>query len=161
MPQVQLPIFPEGTTLITPELAVERRAGQVVYFNGHLPVFTHGMEDLASFRLFTSQLIINGTATQRQIEKAFGVPLTTIKRGVKKYREGGAKAFFASAPKRQGHRLTPERLDQAQALLEQGESVPAIGAQLGVLATTLHKALDAGRLRRPKKKSRPRIPAPR
>ncbi len=161
MPQVQLPIFPEGTTLITPELAFERREGQVVYFNGHLPVFTHGVEDLASFRLFTSQLILNGTATQGQIEKAFGVPRTTIKRGVKKYREGGPKAFFAPAPKRQGHRLTPERLSQAQALLEQGESVPAIGAQLGVLATTLHKALDAGRLRRPKKKSPTLLPAPR
>jgi len=153
VPQVQLPIFPAGTTLITRELAFERREGRVVYFHGHLPVFTHGVEDLASFRLFTSQLIINGTATQGQIERAFGVPLTTIKRGVKKYREGGAKAFFAPAPKRQGHRLTPERLRQAQALLEQGESVPAIGAQLGVLATTRHKALEAGRLRRPKKRA--------
>src|SRR5258708_15598078 len=107
VPQVQLPIFPEGTTLITPELAFERRDGQVVYFNGHLPVFLHAVEDLASFRFFTSQLIINGTATQGQIEKAFGVPLTTIKRGVKKYRVGGPKAFYAPAPKRQGHRLTP------------------------------------------------------
>ena len=64
MPQVQLPMFPEGTTLITSELAFERRDSQVVYFNGHLPVFTHKAEDLGSFRLFTSQLIINGTATQ-------------------------------------------------------------------------------------------------
>jgi hypothetical protein len=65
-------MFPEGTTLITSELAFERRSSQVVYFNGHLPVFTHEAEDLASFRLFTSQLIINGTATQGQIVRAFG-----------------------------------------------------------------------------------------
>ena len=45
MPQVQLPLFPSGTTSITPELAFERRDNQVVYFNGHLPVFTHGVED--------------------------------------------------------------------------------------------------------------------
>src|ERR1035437_682276 len=83
MPQVQLPLFPSGTTLITPELAFERRDNQVVYFNGHLPVFTHAVDDLSSFRMFTSQLIVNGTTSQRQIVKAFGVPLVTVKRGVK------------------------------------------------------------------------------
>jgi transposase-like protein len=158
MPQVQLPIFPKGTTMITPDLAFESREGKVVYFNGHLPVFTHAEEDLASFRLFTSQLIINGSATQGDIMRAFGVSLTTIKRCTKRYREGGAKAFFTSAPPRRGHRLTPERLSQAQALLDRGEAVSAIGAQLGVLATTLHKAIDTGRLRQFKKKSL-RLPA--
>jgi len=156
VPQVQLPIFPEGTTLITSELAFERRDCQVVYFNGHLPVFTHDAKDLASFRLFTSQLIINGTATQGQIVRAFGVPLTTVKRSVKKYRLGGAKAFFAPPPPRHGHKLTAERLAQAQALLDAGESVPSVSAQIGVLATTLHKAIDTGRLRQIKKKT-PRL----
>lgn len=153
MPQVQLPMFPEGTTLITSELAFERRDSQVVYFNGHLPVFTHKAEDLGSFRLFTSQLIINGTATQGQIVRAFGVSLTTVKRYVKKYRQAGAKAFFAPPPPRHGHKLTGERLAQAQALLDGGQSVPSVSAQLGVLATTLHKAIDAGRLRQIKKKT--------
>ena len=39
MPQLQLPIFPEGTTLITPEIAFECRDGKVTYIHGHLPVF--------------------------------------------------------------------------------------------------------------------------
>lgn len=72
MPQVQLPLFPSGTTVINEVLAYERREDQVVYYNGHLPVFTHRTEDLASFRLFTTQLIVNGTATQEQIVRAFG-----------------------------------------------------------------------------------------
>ena len=33
----------------------ERREGKVCYFNGHLPVFIHECEDLAAFRLFSSQ----------------------------------------------------------------------------------------------------------
>lgn len=152
MPQVQLPVFPHGTSPITPELAVQRKENQVVYFNGHLPVFTHPADDLPSFRLFTTQLIVNGTATQGQIARVFGVPLRTIKRCVKRYRQRGAQAFFAPAPKRQGHRLTPERLAQAQALLDEGRSVPQISAQLKVLATTLHKAIDHGRLKQIKKK---------
>jgi hypothetical protein len=153
MPQVQLPVFPHGTSPITAELAVQRKEHQVVYFNGHLPVFTHPAEDLASFRLFTTQLIVNGTATQGQIAQVFAVPLRTVKRCVKRYRQRGAQAFFQPAPKRQGHRLTPERLAQAQGMLDEGCSVPRISAQLEVLATTLHKAIDDGRLKQVKKKS--------
>lgn len=152
MPQLQLPVFPEGTTAINPDLAYERRADQVVYFNGHLPVFTHTTEDIASFRLFTTQLIVNGTATQGQIVTACGVPLTTVKRCCRLYRERGASAFFKPPARRQGHRLTPERLAQAQRLLEEGQAVPAISAQLAILASTLHKAIDDGRLKQLKKK---------
>jgi transposase len=152
MPQVQLPIFPHGTTLITPELAFERRDEQVVYLNGHLPVYTHEVRDLASFRFITTQLIINGTASQGQIARAFGVPLRTVKRCVQRYRGAGAQVFFKPPAKRQGHRLTPERLVQAQELLDQGRSVPQINPEMGVLASTLHKAIDHGRLRQIKKK---------
>jgi transposase len=157
MPQLQLPIFPIGATRITAELAFERRDSQVVYFNGQLPVFTHEVTDMASFRLFTTQLIVNGSASQSEIVKAFGISGTTVKRCVKRYRENGGKVFFAPARKRQGNKLTPERLQEAQTLLDQGESIPAISAQLGVLPTTLHKAVDCGRLRQIKKKQhRPR-----
>lgn len=152
MAQVQLPLFPVGTTAITPELAFERRDDQVIYFNGHLPVFTHETTDLASFRFFTTQLIVNGTATQSQIVKAFGVPMSTVKRCCRQYRERGASGFFKPAARRQGHRLTPERLGQAQALLDQGQSVPELSAQLNILASTLHKAIDHGRLKQFKKK---------
>jgi transposase len=154
MPQVQLPLFPVGTTAINAELAFERRDEQVVYYNGHLPVFTHGTEDLASFRFFTTQLIVNGTATQGQIVQAFGVPITTVKRACRLYRERGASAFFKPMARRQGHRLTPERLAEAQRLLDQGQRVPQISAQLNILPSTLHKALDDGRLKLVKKKAR-------
>ncbi len=152
MPQLQLPIFPAGTTAITPELAFERRDDQVVYFNGHLAVFTHTVDDLGSFRFFTTQLIVNGTATQGQIVKAFGVPLTTVKRCGRLYRERGAGAFFKPPARRQGHRLTPERLAAAQSLLDRGQAVPAVSKELDILASTLHKAIDDGRLKQFKKK---------
>jgi len=153
MPQVQLPVFPVGTTAINAELAFECRDDQVVYFNGHLPVFTHTTKDVASFRFYTTQLIVNGTASQGEIVKAFGVPLTTVKRCCRLYRERGARAFFKSAARRRGHRLTPEKLAAAQALLDEGKGVPAISVQLGILASTLHKAIDDGRLKQFKKKT--------
>ncbi len=159
MPQLHLPIFSVGTTAITAELAFERRDNQVVYFNGQLPVFTHEVTDVPSFRLYTTQLIVNGTASQGEIVKAFGISPTTVKRCVKRYRDGGPRVFFTPPRKRQGHRLTPERLEEAQALLDQGERIPTVSTQVGVLQTTRHKAVGSGRLRRLEKKSR-RIPPP-
>jgi len=147
MAQVQLPLFPHGSTAIKDQLAFERQADQVVYFHGHLPVFTHRTEDLASFRLFTTQLILNGTASQGQIVRAFGVVLSTVKRYCRVYRQQGAAAFFKPRARRRGHRLTPERLAEAQGLLDQGWRVPQISQRLNILPTTLHKALDSGRLR--------------
>lgn len=61
---MQLPIFPDELTHITAEIAFQRNAGKVYYFKGHLPVFVHEERDLATFRMFTSQLAINGDATQ-------------------------------------------------------------------------------------------------
>jgi transposase-like protein len=155
MPQVQLPIFPQGVTHISPEVAFQCQEGKVCYFNGHLPVFIHDKEDLATFRMFSSQLVINGNATQAQIARAFGVPLVTVKRYVKLYREGGTAAFFVAPKKRSASKLSPEVCQEVQALLDQGLEVPEVGRRVGILANTLHKAIRAGRLRGAKKKISP------
>jgi hypothetical protein len=153
MPQIQLPIFPSSSTPITSELAFQEREGTVWYFNGHLPVFSHPVDDLGSFRFFTSQLIANGNASQSEVARAFGVPLVSVKRACKKMREQGAAGFFRPAKPQQGHRLTAQRLEEVQELLDAGMGVPGIGAQLGVLPNTIHKAIRDGRL---KKKARMR-----
>jgi len=155
MPQTQLPIFPAGCEQINASLAVERKDNQVTYFNGHLPVFTHQADDIQSFRLFTTQLIVNGSASQAEIVEAFGVPAITVKRYVKKYRLGGCKAIYEPPQRREGSKLTPERLAQAQALLDQEWSVSAISQELDVLPSTLHKAIDCGRLKKIDKKKEP------
>jgi transposase-like protein len=152
MPQLQLPIFPVGTTLITTELAFDCRDGKVTYVNGHLPVFQHGLEDLASFRLFTSQLVVNGTVSQAEIARAFQVPSKTVKRYVKRLRESGAKSFFETPRRRSAAVLKGEVKEQAQALLDEGQAVPEVARKLGVLPDTLHKAIGDGRLHQPKKR---------
>ena len=153
MPQVQLPIFPQGTSHINPELAFKREAEQIVYYNGHLPVFTHAASDLASFRVFTTQLLINSTASYGQIAKAFGVPQRTLKRYTRRFRDQGMAAFTKPVVPRAGSRLTAEKLTQCQALLAEGLAVPEVSEKTGVLATTLHKAIQAGQLQAPKKKT--------
>jgi transposase len=153
MPQVQLPIFPAGSVEINRDLACRTEEERVIYYNGHLPVFTHARNDLASFRLFTSQLIIQGSATQGQIAKAFGVPLVAIKRATKLYRQRGSAGFFVPKARREGSKLNAQKLEQARALLLQGHPLPVVSQQTGVLTDTLRKAIAAERLPAVKKKN--------
>jgi hypothetical protein len=146
MPQIQLPIFPAGSVEINRDLACRVEGDRVVYFNGHLPVFTHAKADLASFRLFTSQLIAQGSATQGDVARAFGIPLVAIKRASKRYREHGAAGFFVGSPRREGSRLNTRTLEIARGLLEQGEALAVVSEHTGVLKDTLRKAIQAGRL---------------
>ncbi len=90
MPQMQLPLFPAGFTAVNNEVGFQKTDGKVACFYGHLPVFQHEAVDVQSFRLFTSQLIVQGTASQTEIVKAFGVPLITVKRYVKVPPSGNA-----------------------------------------------------------------------
>ena len=138
-------------------MACRTEGDQVIYYNGHLPVFTHAQNDLASFRLFTSQLIVQGSATQGHIAKAFGVPLVAIKRATKLYRERGSAGFFVPKARREGSKLNAQRLEQARALLVQGQPLPVVSRQTGVLTDTLRKAVAAGRLP-PVKKTKQLVP---
>jgi hypothetical protein len=148
MPQMQLPMFPAGTTEINSRIAVEKRDGVVYYVHGHLPVFQHGEEDVQAFRMFTSQMIMNGTVKQREIVETFGVPAVTVKqRYVKVMRLRGTEGFFIKAPRHSSASvLKGEVLERAQQLLDEGRSVPEVAEELTVLANTLHKAIRAGRL---------------
>ena len=160
MPQRQLPIFPAGVTEINSRIAIQKQEGQVWYIHGHLPVFHHEEVDVGSFRMFTSQMIVNGTVKPKEIVKAFGVPAVTVKRYVKVFREQGARGFYASkARKSSASVLKGEALERARALLGQGRSVPEVAVEVNVMANTLHKAIRAGRLpTSPKKRLSPTQP---
>ena len=99
MPQLQLPIFPAGVTEINHRIAVRKDADTVWYLYGHLPVFQHTEADIQSFRMFTSVMIAGGTVKPKEIVKAFGVPMITVKRYVKLYRDQGTQGFYETKPR--------------------------------------------------------------
>lgn len=94
MPQIILPFFPEDIRLINSIVGFQKKDGIVYYFNGSMPIYQHPENDIKSFRLFTSQLVVNGNAKQIEIVKAFGVSVISVKRWVKRYRKEGAQGFF-------------------------------------------------------------------
>jgi hypothetical protein len=159
MPQLQLPIFPAGVTEINSRMAVQKEAGRVFYLYGHMPVFQHAEQDVRSFRMFTSQMIESGSVRPKEIVQTFGVPMITVKRYMKLYRERGSQGFYEAKPRHSSACvLKGEVLEQAQQLLAEGQSVPQAAAELQVLANTLHKAISAGRLRSSQKKVGTRAP---
>ena len=154
MPQLQLPIFPAGSTHITQNLAFECRDGRVTYFHGQLPVFVHAAGDVRTFRMITSQFVVNGNATQADIARAFGVTAISVKRAVKTYRRQGPGGFYAPRPVRGPAVLTAAVIEQIEELLAQGVDRGTAARHLGVKPNTVAKAIRVGRVRG--KKSPPR-----
>ncbi len=154
MPQLQLPIFPKGMTLINANLGIMTQDGTVTYIYGSLPIFSHAVDDLKTFRMITSQLYVNGSAKQAEICRAFGVSRISMKRSVKIYREKGIAGFFEKPRQRGPAVLIPHVLEKVQSMLDSGQPIPEIARELDLKADTLRKAVSSGKLHKPQKKTR-------
>jgi hypothetical protein len=118
MAQLQLPVFPQGVTQLSTDLGVSCCDGRVSYFYGTLPVFTHGEKDVKSFRLFTSQLYLEGKVKQADLVKVFGVSAISLAGG-QAFEAAGREDF--QRPVRTGPLgAHAEVLKQAQEQLDQG-----------------------------------------
>lgn len=159
MQQMLLPLFPADATSINALVGFCRRDDYVYYFNGQMPIFSHKIDDLKLFRLITSQLVVNGVASQAEIVRAFGVSKISVKRYVKRYRKEGAEGFFKPRKGRSAAVLTAEVLSELQKCLDEGQPVSLISKEMGLKADTLNKAIRDGRLYRNKKKT-PSPPPP-
>jgi hypothetical protein len=149
MPQALLPLVPDGATAINDFFSVVREAGQWTYFLGVRPVFQHAEEDQRSFRMFTAQLICQGSCLQSEVVRTFGVSAISVKRSVKKFRAHGIAGFYQPRRVRGAAVLTPEIVQEAQALLFQGRSRRQVAEQLGLKSDTLRKAILQGRVSEP------------
>ena len=147
MSQLQLPMFPAGVTEITNQLAFKKENGEIVYFNGHLPVFTHGEKDLRSFRMITSQFYVNGLVTQSDLTRVFGVTAISVKRSVKKFREEGPRGFYAQRRVRGAAVLLADVVEKAEELLAEDMKISDVARELSISPDTLRKGIDSGRIR--------------
>jgi hypothetical protein len=153
MPQLQLPIFPDGVTYITNQLAFKKEDGQVTYFNGTMPVFSHAETDVATFRMITSQFCVTGHVKQSDIIRAFGVTSISVKRSVKIYREKGPKGFYAPRVTRGPAVLVEDVVSEIEGRLAGGATAAEVATTLGVKLNTMQKAMREGRIRAPVKKN--------
>jgi hypothetical protein len=147
--QILLPLIPDGATPVNDLVSVVKEEEQWTWFYGARPVFGHAQHDRASFRMFSAQLVCQGACRQVEIIKAFGVSPISVKRSVKQYREEGVESFYRPRGTRGGSVMTPAVIQQAQDLLNQGNSRGETARQLGIKPDTLRKAIQQGRLTEP------------
>ena len=139
--------------MINANLGVMTQDGTVTYIYGSLPIFSHAVDDLKTFRMITSQLYVNGSVKQADICRAFGVSRISVKRSVKLYREKGAAGFF-EPPRRRGPAvLTPKVLQRVQSMLDNDQTASEIAGELNLKADTLRKAISSGKLHKAQKKT--------
>ncbi|MCI0462525.1 MAG: helix-turn-helix domain-containing protein [Gemmataceae bacterium] len=136
-------------------LAFQKENGQVLYFNGHMPVFIHEEKDVATFRMIAGQFCVNGNAKQAEIARAFGVTAISVKRAVKLYREKGPSGFYVPRPTRGAAVLLEPVVAEIEEFLAAGLSEADIAKRMGLKRDTLRKAIRAGRVRAPIKKKKP------
>lgn len=146
MPQTFLPLFHDGATQINAQLSFIKREGEVTYFHGVLPVFSHQEQDRSTFRMIIAQFCVTGNAQQAEIVRAFGVTSISVKRAVKCYRTHGPAGFYAPRKTRGAAVLKPTVLEEVQRRLDAGQAIAQIAQDLQLKKNTLNKALAAGRL---------------
>jgi len=145
-------LFPSDSRMLGERIGVVQRDGVVWYFHYDMPMFSHAVCDLASFRMFTSSLCDKGQCKLVEVERAFGVTAISVKRALKQYRQEGPQSFFVSKrPLVVPRVLKGEMLAQVQTLLDAGHPPRSIEDRLGVKADTIRNAIEDGRLHRPKK----------
>jgi transposase len=147
MPQLILPLIPRGATQINGLVSVFRDDTDWTYFLSTIPIYSHKQGDHRMFRMVTSQLVDSGTCRQVDIQRTFGISKSSVIRSVNKLRSGGAEAFFVLRQGRRGGKVfTPEALEQAQHLLDEGYSRKDAAVELGIKYDTFRKAINDGRL---------------
>jgi len=147
MLQQILPLIPPGATKINGLLSVWRDEERWTYFMGTYPIYSHAATDQRMFRLITSQMIDSGACRQVDVITTFGVSKSSVIRSVNKLRKAGAEAFFLRRRGRRGSKvLTPELIEKAQRLLDEGYTRSDVAQELDVKYDTLRKAINDGRL---------------
>lgn len=153
MPQLILPLIPQGSTNIGGSVSIYRDVDICTFFVGLTPIYAYRKDDKRMFRLVTASLIESGSCRHSDIIRHFGVSKSCVNRSVKMYREGGSEAFFQKRKGRKGGtKLTPDILEKAQHLLDEGRTRQEVSEELDVKCDTLRKAIEDGRLQEKKGK---------
>ena len=150
--QLLLPLFPRDTKMISKCLGVYEKDSLVQYIANGLPIYSHGSEDLQSFRFITSNFIKEGLCKSTEVSRCFGIPVDSVKRYLTKLRTEGEAAFF-SREKRKGycHKIRGSVLESIQKKLDKGQSVNAISKGEGLAEGSIRYSIKQGYL----KKSQP------
>jgi hypothetical protein len=147
--QLILPIFPRNAKYISKSLMVFEKDKFVHYLANGLPIYTHGVDNINSFRFISCNFIEQGLCKASEVARCFGIPENSVSHQLKIYRKEGANAFFSrDAHDKKSHRLHGELLYRVQRGIDKGLSNNAIAKKEGISEGTIRYALGTGMLKK-------------
>ncbi|MCK5537184.1 MAG: helix-turn-helix domain-containing protein [Bacteroidales bacterium] len=149
---MQLPIFPANTKLLSNTWGVFLEDDHVYYLHNGSPVHVHSKNDINTFRYVTASLIVNHACSGSRLSEIFGIARINFYRYAKRLREGGADAFFKPNDNRgKCHKLTPDKIEEAQEYLDLGHSQLKTAKTLNVSESAIRYHIRNGNLKKKKK----------
>jgi len=147
--QLMLPLFPNETKLITPTLGVFKKDELVYYLHCGVPIYSHAVEDIKSFRYITSKFIVERLCRKIEISECFGISYDSVKGYVKLLQEEGDAEFFSNE-KRHGyaHKLLPEVVERIQKSIDEGKNNCLIGREEGLSEGAIRYGIKTGKLKK-------------
>ena len=147
--QMQLPIFPSKTRLLSPSWGVFQKDDSVYYLHNGSPVYTHHKDDLNTYRYVTATLIVNKSCRAIELSKVFGVNVRNFQRYAARLRRDGADGFFNPVDNRgKCFKMTADKLEEAQGYLDLGYSQLGTAKAIGVSESAIRYHLRKGTLKK-------------
>ncbi len=90
-----------------------------------------------------------------ELANTLGVKIRNVQRYAQKYKKEGGREFFQPKTRKgQAHKLTPDKIDKANELLQEGKSNYYVAKKIGVLEGTIRYQIKQGKLKNsPSKKN--------
>jgi transposase len=143
--QLQLPLFPQSTLMVSDRLGVYEQDSFVQYIINGLPAYIHSSDDLNEFRFITSNFIALGLCRKSEVQKAFHVSIDSIQRSLNKYHKEGRNGFLGKdGRKGYPHKLIGKRQERVQRKLDKGQSVLSIANEEGVSEGAIRYGISKG-----------------
>jgi biotin operon repressor len=147
--QFILPFFPDKTRMVNNQLGFKKIENFIHYFVNGLPVYCHDINDNNGYRFVLATLINNKLCSIKELSNSLGVPRKNIERYSKSLRDNGISYFFNRKETRgQCYKFTPEKIEEAQDLLESGYSQQRTAKLIGVSESAIRYHIKSGTLKK-------------
>ena len=144
-----LPIFPDDIKMVNYQVGFKKLDDFVHYFVNGMPVYCHEQTDKNGYRFVLATLVNNNFCSIRELSEALGVNKKNVERYAKDLREKGMAHFFSRKETRgQCHKFTPEKMKEAQQLLDQGYSQYGTAKAIDVSESAIRYHIKAGNLKK-------------
>ena len=153
------PFRSEDAVLLSKTVAAERQEGELCFYNASGIIYTCPEDDEERVRLGVALLLTSGVDVEvGRMAEFLGKDPATLWRIRRRYEREGVAGIPYKYEGRPPHKLTGERLEEAQALLDDGKSNQQVADAVGVTEGGIRYAIRTGRLKR-RPKGKPRKPA--